>query len=79
MKLPRNLDGEELIRHLCRRWGYHRIHQVGSHVVLETSEPSCHRVVVPDHHPLRVGTLAAVLRAVAAHKGESRDALIEGL
>jgi hypothetical protein len=28
MKLPRDLTGEELIMHLCKHWGYERVHQV---------------------------------------------------
>lgn len=36
MKLPRDLSGEELVKHLLKRWGYERIHQVGSHIILQT-------------------------------------------
>ena len=31
MKLPRDLSGEELVKHLSKRWDYVKIHQVGSH------------------------------------------------
>ena len=79
MKLPRDLSGANLIRHLSGNWGYRRVHQVGSHVTLETDEPSRHRIVVPDHAVLRIGTLAALLKAVARHKGVSRDELVDGL
>jgi predicted RNA binding protein YcfA (HicA-like mRNA interferase family) len=79
MKLPRDLSGESLVRALCRTWGYTQVHQVGSHRVLETEEPSHLRIVVPDHKALRVGTLSAVLRAVARHKGVSRDDIIASL
>ena len=34
MKLPRDLGGEALVKHLCRRWEYRQVHQVGSHVIL---------------------------------------------
>ncbi len=57
--------------------GYCAVHQRGSHIVLETSDPSRHRVVVPDHHELRIGTLNSVLRAVAAHKGIDRGEIPE--
>ena len=57
--------------------GYCAVHQRGSHIVLETSDPSRHRVVVPDHHELRIGTLNSVLRAVAAHKGIDRGEILE--
>jgi hypothetical protein len=36
-----------------------------------------HHVTVPRHDPLRLGTLAAILDAVAAHRGISREALLD--
>ena len=78
MKLPRDLAGRALIRVLCREFDYKEVHQVGSHVVLETNDPSHHRIPVPDHKPLRIGTLNAILRAVARAKGiDKRDILAE--
>jgi len=44
MKIPRDLSGGELIHVLCRKWGYKEIHQHGSHVILETAEPTHHRI-----------------------------------
>jgi predicted RNA binding protein YcfA (HicA-like mRNA interferase family) len=79
MKLPRDLSGADLVTVLYRDWGYVKVHQVGSHAVLETSDPSHQRIAVPLHHPLRVGTLNAILRAVARHKGVPRDRLLESL
>lgn len=77
MKLPRDLSGEALIKGLCQSWGYHLVHQVGSHAVLETEEPSHQRIAVPAHKSLRVGTLNSILKAVASHKGVSRDELLD--
>jgi hypothetical protein len=37
------------------------------------------RDVIPDHHPLRLGTLSSILRTVAQHKGVPRDAIIATL
>jgi predicted RNA binding protein YcfA (HicA-like mRNA interferase family) len=79
MKLPRDLSGDSLVRALCRHWGYNQVHQVGSHRVLETDKPCHQRVAVPDHKTLRVGTLNAILRAVARHKGVTRDDVIASL
>lgn len=76
MRLPRDLSGEDLISILERRWGYRSIRQVGSHVTLETDEPSRHRIAVPMHKVLRLGTLNAILRAVASHKGVARSELL---
>jgi predicted RNA binding protein YcfA (HicA-like mRNA interferase family) len=79
MKIPRDVSGVRLADILCRRWQYHRIHQVGSHIILETKEPSHQRIAIPDHRPLRLGTLTSILRAVAKHKNVSRDVIIVDL
>ena len=79
MKLPRDLSGNALIKHLCRRWGYRIVHQVGSHVILQTDIPAHQRLPVPEHDFLRVGTLNSILRLVANHKGVSREEILEGL
>ena len=79
MKLPRNLSGRQLVQALCSSWGYTQVHQVGSHIFIETETPQHHRLSVPDHHPLRTGTLNAILRAVAAHNGVSREEILRSL
>jgi predicted RNA binding protein YcfA (HicA-like mRNA interferase family) len=68
MKLPRDLSGEDLLKHLCKDWGYQQIHQVGSHAILQTLQPSPHRIAGSMHAALRVGTLNSILSAVAGHK-----------
>jgi predicted RNA binding protein YcfA (HicA-like mRNA interferase family) len=76
MKLPRNLDGEELAKPFCKRWGYAKIHRVGSHIILQTEHPIPHRIAIPAHHPLKVGTLNAILADVAAHKNALKEAVL---
>ena len=79
MKLPRDLSGVKLADTLCRKWGYQKIHQVGSHIILETPEPTPHRVSVPAHKALRLGTLNNILRAVSAHKNVDKEAILSSL
>ncbi len=79
MKIPRDLSGHDLVNMLCRNWGYRVIHKEGSHIVLETEEPSHQRVAVPAHKNVRVGTLNAILRAVGKHKGVERQELLNSL
>lgn len=79
MKLPRDLSGRQLVRALCSSWGYRQVHQAGSHIIIETDVPRHQRLSVPDHHPLRTGTLNAILRTVAAHKGVSREDILASL
>ena len=40
MKLPRDLGGSRLADHLIRHWGYVKVNQVGSHIILQTSAPA---------------------------------------
>lgn len=40
MKLPRDIAGRLLAETLCRHWRYHKVHQTGSHIILETEDPS---------------------------------------
>ena len=70
MKLPRDLSGVELIKLLC---------QEGSHAILETAQPRQHRISIPCHDPLRVGTLNAILRAVAAVHGVEKEDILSRL
>lgn len=78
MKAPRDLSGPDLIRRLGRL-GYGVTRQSGSHVRLTTAANGEHHVTVPNHDPLRLGTLSAILGAVAAHHGLDRDALLKRL
>jgi predicted RNA binding protein YcfA (HicA-like mRNA interferase family) len=79
MKLPRDVSGHGLASALCRRWGYVKVNQVGDHIVLQTESPTPHRIAVPGHKALRVGTLNSILRSVARHKAVDRQAIIDSL
>jgi predicted RNA binding protein YcfA (HicA-like mRNA interferase family) len=77
MKLPRDLSGAELIKLLCKHHGYSRVNQEGSHVILQTETPQHHRIAVPDHSTLRIGTLNSILNAVARAKGISKESVLK--
>ena len=79
MKLPRDVSGRDVVKALCRDWGYRQVHQVGSHIILQTDAPVSHRLSVPDHTPLRIGTFNAILRAVAHAKQVTKDDVLRSL
>ena len=79
MKLPSDLSGHALVAALGRHWGYVKVNQVGSHIVLQTQEPTPHRVSIPAHRALRIGTLNGILKSVASHKGVERQAILDSL
>ena len=78
MRLPRDLTGAELIRHLANL-GYQKTRQTGSHVRLTCDVPHQHHVTIPLHDPLRIGTLSAILGDVAEAQNVERDILLERL
>ena len=79
MKIPRNLKGEYLAEILCRKWSYKIVHQQGSHIILETESPRHQRISIPNHSPLRVGTLNSILRSVSSHKGITKQDILNQL
>ena len=79
MRLPRDLSGHDLIR-LLRRYGYEPTRQVGSHVRLESSfRGRPHRITIPDHRSLRLGTLNAILIDVSEYLEIQRAELEQAL
>jgi len=78
LKLPRDLSGEELVK-LLRRLGYQVTRQTGSHVRLTRVTEGEHRITVPRHSTLKVGTLNSILKDVAEHLKISKDELVSML
>ncbi|WP_347260790.1 type II toxin-antitoxin system HicA family toxin [Rudaea sp.] len=77
MKLPRDMDAAQLIKAL-ERIGYRVVRQSGSHIRLQCDEPA-HSITIPNHKPLRIGTLASIVADVAAKRQISRDELLAKL
>jgi predicted RNA binding protein YcfA (HicA-like mRNA interferase family) len=78
MKLPRDVTGAQLVKGL-ENLGYTVERQTGSHIRLLTQENGEHHVTIPNHRPIKVGTLNAILRDVADHAAIDRDELIQKL
>jgi predicted RNA binding protein YcfA (HicA-like mRNA interferase family) len=67
VRIPRDIGASDLIRAL-RILGYERVRQDGSHIRLTTTVGGTHHVTVPNHRPLKTGTLlGGVLKPIAAH------------
>ena len=78
MRLPRDLSGTDL-SHALKAFGYQVTRQTGSHLRLTTTEHGEHHLTIPQHNPLRVGTLSAILGDVAEHFELSRDEVAKRL
>ena len=79
MKLPRNLDGDELVRRL-KRFGYETTRQAGSHIRLtRISEDGEQQITIPNHAPLRIGTLNSILTDIATQLKMDKETLLKQL
>lgn len=76
MKLPRDVSGEELVKAL-RRLGYEVDRQRGSHIRMTTQQDGEHHEVIPNHKPVRTGTLSGILKSIAAHHRLTVEELIQ--
>ena len=76
MKLPRDLSGSDLAKKL-KTLGYSVTRQTGSHFRLTTTQNGQHHITVPEHDPLKVGTLSSILSDIAAHHKISKDELVQ--
>ena len=78
MKIPRDLSGADLIKALGIL-GYVVTRQQGSHLRITTQQHGEHHEVVPNHRPIKLGTLQSILRNVARHHGMTVQELIAQL
>ena len=72
------MTGQELARSLAKL-GYISDRQTGSHLRLTTQENGEHHITIPNHSPIKLGTLSAILREIAEHFDIDRDELLSRL
>jgi len=75
VKIPRDLSARELI-HVLEPLGYSISRQRGSHIRLTTAANGEHHVTLPNHSPIKLGTLNSILSGIAEHHLMSREELI---
>jgi len=78
MKLPRNLGADQLIKAL-RVLGYSIDHQRGSHIRIVTQLNGQPHETIPNHNPIKVGTLAHILQNIARHHNVTVEDLLSRL
>jgi predicted RNA binding protein YcfA (HicA-like mRNA interferase family) len=75
VKLPRDVDGLRLAKALGAL-GYEVTRQTGSHIRVTTQKDGENHEVVPNHSPIKVGTLSSILKRIAAHHHMSVEELL---
>jgi predicted RNA binding protein YcfA (HicA-like mRNA interferase family) len=78
MKSPRSLSAKELIK-LLKIYGYEVVSQKGSHIKVTTTHNGQNHLAIPNHDPIKIGMLNAIIRQVSDHIGKSKEDVFEEL
>jgi predicted RNA binding protein YcfA (HicA-like mRNA interferase family) len=78
-KAPRDVSGRELAK-LLNRYGYQVVRQTGSHIrLVSTYRQIEHKITIPDHQPIKIGTLNNILHDIAEYLKISKQELVQEL
>lgn len=78
-KLPRDLSGKELAS-LLNKYGYIITRQTGSHIRLTNNTKNTeHHITIPDHRPIKIGTLSRILKDIADYLTIDKETLTNEL
>jgi len=79
MKIPRDVSANQLVK-LLSKYGYTQTRQVGSHIRLTLiKEGSSFHITVPNHNPIKIGTLSSILNDISLQLKISKQELIKNL
>jgi predicted RNA binding protein YcfA (HicA-like mRNA interferase family) len=73
MRIPRDMTGQELLKLLRKKFGYEQTRQIGSHIRATTQQNGEHHLSVPNHNPIKIGTLNGIISDVADHFQIGKD------
>jgi len=73
MRTPRDLSAKDLIK-MLGKYGYEVTRQKGSHIRLtKSSEKGVHNITMPNHDPIKLGTLSSIISDVSEHLGIDKE------
>jgi predicted RNA binding protein YcfA (HicA-like mRNA interferase family) len=78
MRTPRDLSASDLEKAL-KGLGYEKTRQKGSHIRLTTNLDGVHHETIPNHDPIKIGTLSVILKSIANHHRMTVSELMEKL
>lgn len=76
MKIPRDISSNSLIQAL-RLFDYKITRQHGSHIRITTEMNGTHHETIPNHNPIKIGTLISILKSIARHHQISLEELLQ--
>lgn len=77
-KTPRDVSGKDFVKAL-KVYGYEVVSQNGSHIKVTTTQNGQHHIAIPNHNPVKVGTLNGIMLEVAKHFGLSKEVVAQML
>ena len=79
-KIPRDISGSKLAQ-LLDKYGYEIKRETGSHIrlVSEIRGKDEHKITIPDHTPIKIGTLNNILNDLANYLKIDKKDLIDEL
>ena len=78
MKTPRYVSGKDVIKAL-KAFGYQPVRQNGSHITVTSTIKGEHHLAIPNHNPIKTGTLNAIVSRVAEHFQLTKDEVMRSL
>lgn len=78
MKIPKNLSASDLIKSL-EKLGYFPTRQKGSHIRLSSNNIPQHHITIPNHRPIKIGTLNSILNEICENNNLTKSELIHKL
>lgn len=76
MRLPRDISSTQLIK-LLQKLGYQVSRQKGSHIRLTTTKQGEHHITIPNHNPIRLGTLSSIITDIANHFKKTKEEIAQ--
>jgi predicted RNA binding protein YcfA (HicA-like mRNA interferase family) len=78
-KIPRDISGRELAR-LLDKYGYKIVRETGSHIrLVSIYKETEHKITIPDHQPIKIGTLNSILHDISEYLKISKQELTQEL
>ncbi len=78
-KIPRDVSGREMAKRL-KVYGYNIVKEKGSHIrLLSSFKGSEHKITIPDHKQIKIGTLNNILNDIGSYLEMSKEKLIQEL
>jgi predicted RNA binding protein YcfA (HicA-like mRNA interferase family) len=78
-KIPRDISGRELAQ-LLDKYEYTTKRETGSHIrLVSETKGTEHKITIPDHTPIKIGTLNNILNDLADYLKINKKILIDQL